>query len=1298
MATILLQTAGAFLGGFLGPVGSAVGTAVGALAGYALDRALINGSRRIEGPRLSGFRLFGAEEGASLPRVYGTVRTGGTLIWATRFEEVSTTSRQGAKGGPRVTEHAYFGNAAFALCEGEIAGVRRVWADGREIDRTLVDLRVYQGGGSQPPDPLVAAKQGSGNTPAYRDTAYVVVDRLPLADYGNRLPQFEFEVIRAVAPVAKGVRAVSLIPGSTEYGLYPRVINRVVAPGTERAANRHVLHAETDLHASLDEMQATFPNLENVALVATWFGDDLRAGQCRIRPMVTDSGILGLVEPWFASGLMRIFASEVSRHGGNPAYGGSPADHSVVEAIAELKARGLGVTLCPFVMMDVPADNDLPDPYGGERQSAYPWRGRISCHPGPGQPGSADKTEAARTQIDAFCGAAESTDFPTMLGVPGFSGDPEDWGYRRFILHFAHLAVAAGGVDAFVIGSELRGLTTLRDADDAFPFVEQLCALATQVRAVLGPSTKITYAADWSEYFGHQPADGSGDVFFHLDPLWAHDDIDAVGIDNYMPIADWQDADYRDGNPDGFTFPYDPDRLLASIDAGEGFDWHYADAAARVARERAPITDGAYEKPWVFRYKDLGGWWANQHFDRPGGVQASTPTAWVARSKPIWFTELGSPAVDKGPNQPNVFADPKSSENAAPHFSSGGRSDLALLSTVRAHQRHWDPAMPGFDGGANPVSPIYGGRMVDPRRIYVWSWDARPFPAFPLSSDVWSDGSNWRRGHWLNGRAGAVSCAALLDAILADHGLPAADTRGVDGVVQGYVVSDPTTARAAMEPLADAFGIDAHDAAGTLVFRSPYVPAGQPVELDDLAVPDDGPVVERVRAPDHGLPSFATFAFRDPFRVYQAGTARAARPGADDTGEDVLSLPAVIEPAEADALVRDWLLRRWTERDELTFALPPAIVSAAPGATIRLPGDAAQYRVLAVDEGILRTVSARRLARVAPAAADGMLPEPPGEGPLAAGKPACHFLDLPLGPSGGLPQDQFRVAARADPWRPQRVWASPATSGFEPRALIGQRATTGFLSAALAPGREGRFQHGRSIEVALADGELSSAARDLLFNGANAAAILSTMGAWEIVQFEVAEEIAPSTWLLSSLLRGQMGTTDAMAAGADAGAPFVLLDHAVPPAGLAASEVGLALNWRVGPTGHSIAPNLFAEHAGPGGMRARLPLAPAHLKARQSVLGDLDVTWIRRGRIDADSWDAVEIPLGEAAESYRVEIAPVGEAAVRAEEVGASSWTYAAAAIASDFPDLPAEADITVRQISTAAGAGIAARLRTTID
>ena len=45
-------------------------------------------------------------------------------------------------------------------------------------------------------------------------------------------------------------------------------------------------------------------------------------------------------------------------------------------------------------------------------------------------------------------------------------------------------------------------------------------------------------------------------------------------------------------------------------------------------------------------------------------------------------------------------------------------------------------------------------RHADDRAHVRVGWDARPYPAFPARSDVWADGASWRRGHWLNGRAG----------------------------------------------------------------------------------------------------------------------------------------------------------------------------------------------------------------------------------------------------------------------------------------------------------------------------------------------------------------------------------------------------------------------------------------------------------------------------------------------------------------------------------------------------------------
>ncbi|WP_206599034.1 baseplate megatron protein TIM-barrel domain-containing protein, partial [Pseudovibrio sp. WM33] len=148
---------------------------------------------------------------------------------------------------------------------------------------------------------------------------------------------------------------------------------------------------------------------------------------------------------------------------------------------------------------------------------------------------------------------------------------------------------------------------------------------------------------------------------------------------------------------------HDLDYLKAGIEGREYFDFYYASDEDRTNQNRTLIADQDHGEHWVFRQKDLRGWWENPHHNRPGGVRSNTSTNWVPKSKPIWFTEFGCPAIDKGTNQPNVFYDPKSSESQVPYFSSGVRDDLIQRRYLRAMLEYWT-----VEAGNNPVSPVYG--------------------------------------------------------------------------------------------------------------------------------------------------------------------------------------------------------------------------------------------------------------------------------------------------------------------------------------------------------------------------------------------------------------------------------------------------------------------------------------------------------------------------------------------------------------------------------------------------------------
>jgi sulfite reductase beta subunit-like hemoprotein len=134
----------------------------------------------------------------------------------------------------------------------------------------------------------------------------------------------------------------------------------------------------------------------------------------------------------------------------------------------------------------------------------------------------------------------------------------------------------------------------------------------------------------------------------------------------------------------------------------------------------------------------------------------------------------------------------------------------------------------------------------------------------------------------------------------------------------------------------------------------------------------------------------------------------------------------------------------------------------------------------------------------------------------------------------------------------------------------------------------------------------------------------------------------------------------------------------VVPCGLRPGEAGLLLNWKVGRAGSLMTPETFAALTLVGGLRAMTPLAPVHLRMRRSG-GNLLFSWKRRGRLDADSWEPADIPLGEEAEAYLVEVAVPGEAA-RTATISLPEWTYVAADIATDFGTPPAELEFTVRQ------------------
>ena len=312
MAALVLSVAGSAIGGAVfGPAGAIAGRLVGAIGGNLIDRALFGGSeRQVEGPRLADLDVMASTEGAPIPRVYGRARLAGQVIWATKLEEAVSTQSDtdgGGKGSPQATTntttYSYFANFAVGLSEGPIGRVGRIWADGKLLDLVGLNYRIYTGSETQTPDPLIVAREGAGNAPAYRGLAYIVFERMPLADFGNRIPQLSFEIVRPIGRLEKMVRAVTLIPGTTEFGYEMGTVIRLFGPGQFGPENRHAAHAVSDVQAALDDLQAACPNLERVAIVVAWFGGDLRAQHFTLTPKVDSAIKQTFPENWAVAGI-----------------------------------------------------------------------------------------------------------------------------------------------------------------------------------------------------------------------------------------------------------------------------------------------------------------------------------------------------------------------------------------------------------------------------------------------------------------------------------------------------------------------------------------------------------------------------------------------------------------------------------------------------------------------------------------------------------------------------------------------------------------------------------------------------------------------------------------------------------------------------------------------------------------------------------------------------------------------------------------------------------------------------------
>ena len=770
----------------------------------------------------------------------------------------------------------------------------------------------------------------------------------------------------------------------------------------------------------------------------------------------------------------------------------------------------------------MPAGNALPDPWtGAASQPAYPWRGRITCDPAPGRPGSPRRHrrggDAGRRRSSARRG---------------------DWRYRRMVLHYAQLARTAGGVDAFLIGSELRGADARALGVGVYPAVDALRRLAARRegdRSAPARDRHLRRGLDRIRRACRRRRRERG-------ALSARSAVgvggDRRGRHRLLPAARRLARRRRTmlDRADRPTRSTTATISRGNLRGGEAFDWYYAERSRPRGADAHADHRRRLRQAWVFRAKDS---WTGGRTRMSSASAASSSArrpAWVPQGKPIWLTEIGCPGGRQGRqpartsspirSRPSPRVPPFSQRRARRSRPARARSKRCSRASIR-RCRARRGAQPG-------LAASMAGAMVDPDRDLRLGLGRAALSGFPGSrSRSGPTAPNWETGHWITGRLEGAPLDRLIAAILTDFGIDAPRrARRLDGFLDGYVIDRPMSARAALEPLARLYGFDAVASGGALALsgarrtrrdrRSP--------RMISCCGDRDATAAPRPRAGDRTAAQ-VELGFTDGRgrvsprrgRLAPAAAARAGARAAPTRRRDPSRRGATLGGCLAAGS-----LGRARERASSRCRRAGSRSSRATSCPLPTQAGPRLHRVMRIADGPTRRVSTRA---VEPAvfATPGAPPAPTGKRPPPVpGRPAAVVLDLAGGQrrADGAAMARGRgrsVAGRRRGLalrRRRELRAAPARRSTRHDRAHADGAAAG---AAVAMGPRSRTARGGTV--------LWGLGRRLATRPRSPAATCSPCrapdGCWEIFSAARAELIGVRRYRLSRLLRGLAGSETA---------------------------------------------------------------------------------------------------------------------------------------------------------------------------
>lgn len=656
------------------------------------------------------------------------------------------------------------------------------------------------------------------------------------------------------------------------------------------------------------------------------------------------------------------------------------------------------------------------------------------------------------------------------------SGTPQDISdffenqYSKFIEHYTSIAKQTK-VEGFIIGSEFAQLTRVKDVEGNYPAVAELVKVAKQVKFQLGKEVNVTYAADWSEYHSY-------DGWYNMDELWSSQFIDVIGIDAYFPLTDGPEP----------PFGYSAKDVTGGWSSGVGYDYFYD--YSKSDPEKIKYNDSEYA------WKNIEKWWSEVHVN-PGGSK----TKWQPKMKKIWFTEYGFPSMNGCTNEPNVFVDKGSIESKYPRYSNGEVSFLSQKTAIEGTLKKWQSS-----------------EMVE--KMFLWAWDARPFPYFPNLCDMWADCHNWQTGHWIQGKISQLNVSDVLSNLLQKVGLKGDqfDTSDVKGLLSGYVINDQQPVRSIIKMLRRCYFFDVVEQNSKLKFIQKGRGVKTEIPIGEMVTNN---VAKLVNISQLDLNSKVNVVYFNRNFGYPIDVKYAELPKQGNAA--TVEIPLIMEEGEAQNIAEVLLYSSWQERNVYNFKLPIKYAWLLPSDVIAISDGEKRHTMRIIKTkfesmsiqvmGVGYDPSIYKLSF--PSTRSLMLKEYP---PSRVSKSIVEMIDLPYIKDNIA---SFTLISEEESWKGATLFISYDDKDYKPIASANIQSTYGYVIEFTDEG----------ITVVLRFGKI-----DVM-----SPTVLALVGK-EVIKFERAKLIGKNKYQLIDLIRGQEGTKKYEHTS---GEKFILLDDSI---------------------------------------------------------------------------------------------------------------------------------------------------------